>query len=212
MYGADESLRGFSDDLLYQTMSAAGVPIKIISIDTMTPGQILESKLADVVLTAHPITPSSGKQYDFSDPYFMSGPVVVVAKNSPYMTLKDLQSGEIGVDRNLPLSISEEATARYILRPYESVFIALEDVVNGTLDGAAVNFILATRFSKGFYQGKIKILLPPVVPQGVRCMVIKGKNQEFIEAFNQQLLILRKSKTYDKILDYWGLGNSLGEV
>lgn len=211
MYGADEALRGFSDDLIYQAMSAAGLPVKIISIDSMTPTQILDAKMADVVLTAHPITPSSTKLYDFSNPYFVSGPVVVVAKNAPYTSLKDLQTGEIAIDRNVPLAISEEATAHYILRPYESVFLAIEDVVKGKLDGAVVNFILATRFARGFYEGKIKILLPPVIPLGVRCMVKKGMHQEFMQAFNEQLLALRKSKNYDKMLAYWGLGNGLGE-
>ncbi len=212
LYGADKSLAAFLDDFFQQISHEEQASFQIVSGENQSPQHLLESNRYDGVLTAMSITPATRNKYDFSDPLFISGPVIVVSRFSKYKSVADLTNAEIGIDRNIFYSITESPNPDWILKPYDSVFPAIERVASNDLDGVVMNFILASRLSKGLYSGRIRLLLPPLVTYSVRLVVPKGENAGLLELVNSGLSKLKKSGLYDKILTYWGLDNALPQV
>lgn len=209
LYGSEKSLNGLLDDVLQQITDEEGVRFQIVTGEHQNFQQLLEKKEIDGVLTTFSVTPITARKFGFSDPFFVSGPVIVVNSLSRFRTIADLKNAEVGVDRNIFYSIPETPNPDWILRPYDSVYSALDKVAGGGLDGVVLNFVIAARLSHGLYAGKIRTLLPPLVTFTVRLVVRKDENSELVDLVNKGLEKLKASGLYDKMLAYWGLENAL---
>ncbi len=209
LYGSEQSLNGLLDDILQQITDQYGVKFQVITSQHQNYQQLIEDKGFDGVLTTFEVTPITARKFGYSDPFFVSGPVVAVNSLSRFRSVSDLKNAEIGVDRNVFYSIPEGQNPDWILRPYDSVFTALDKVATSGLDGVILNFVIASRLSRGLYAGKLRILLPPLITFTVRLVVRKGEDSELIEMINSELERLKEGDLYDKMLAYWGLENAL---
>jgi len=205
LYGAAQHLTGFSSDLLYEIAKAEKIQIRLVAADINLFPSLLKSRAVDAVLTALPVNTITKQFYDFSIPYFMSGTIVVVSSQSPYTTTQEFTHVDVAFDRSEGLDITLGARLSWALKPYESISLALEDIMKGKIDGVLLNFLNANRLNKSFYRARFKILLPPVVQQNIRLAVLRGENQEFLEFFNHQLEELIQQGTYEKLLQYWNI-------
>lgn len=209
LYGTEQSVIGFSSDLLYEIASTVNIQVKLIMADAETFPALLDSGQVDGVLTAIPVDTASLEFYEFTIPYFVSGTVVVVGSTSQYTKTNELKNAVIAYDYNEGAEVTLGAKNSWLLRPYDSVTVALEDVVTGKVDGMILNFINASRLNRSLYRGKIRLLMPPLVTQNVRLAVRRGKNHELIELFNKGVLKYVKSGQYKELLDYWGIESQL---
>jgi ABC-type amino acid transport substrate-binding protein len=166
---------------------------------------LLESGQVDGVLTAIPVDTASEKFYEFSIPYFVSGTVVVVGAGSPYTKTDELKNAVIAYDYNEGVQVTLGSKNSWLLKPYDSVTQALDDVVTGKVDGMILNFINASRLNRSLYRAKIRLLMPPLSTQNVRLAVRLGNNHELIQLFDKGVSKYVKSGQYKELLDYWGI-------
>lgn len=209
LYGTEQSVIGFSSDLLYEIASTVNIRVRLIMADAETFPELLNTGQVDAVLTAIPVDTASMEFYEFTIPYFVSGTVVVVGANSPFTKTNDLKNAVIAYDYKEGTEVTVGAKNSWLLKPYDSVTQALEDVVAGKVDGMILNFINASRLNRSLYRAKIRLLMPPLVTQNVRLAVRRGKNHELIELFNKGVLTYVKSGQYKELLDYWGIESHL---
>jgi glutamine transport system substrate-binding protein len=205
LYGTEQSVIGFSSDLLYEIANTVNIQVRLVMADSEAFPSLLNSGQVDAILTAIPDDTNSRKFYEFTVPYFVSGTVVVVAANSPYTKTNQLKNPVIAYDYNEGAAETVGAKSSWLLRPYDSMTQALDDVVGGKVDGMILNFINASRLSRSLYRAKIRILMPPLATQNVRLAVCRGKNHELIELFNKGVQEYIKSGKYKELLDYWGI-------
>jgi polar amino acid transport system substrate-binding protein len=105
----------------------------------------LVTKKIDVIASGMSITPDRAKQVNFTIPYWVIKQVMVVKKGSP-LTVENVLSGKkiLGVQQGTSEAkwLKEQATAKgwnFELRYYNSSPLAVEDVLNGRIDAAAMD-------------------------------------------------------------------------
>lgn len=209
LYGAEQSVVGFSSDLIYEIADRAGIKTRLIMADPKAFPSLLDEGKVDGVITVEPSNPVNDQFYEFSDPYFVGGTVVVVAANSPYAKTDDLTHAEIAYDRGDGLDLALGVKTSWIFKPYDSTTQAIDDVVAGKVDGMVLRFIQASQLSKSLYRTRIRILMPPLIKQNIRVAVRRGKNHELVELFNKGLNNYIKSPEYKELLEYWGIDSQM---
>lgn len=105
----------------------------------------LLTKKIDVIASGMSITPERAKQVNFSIPYWVIKQVMVVKKDSP-LSVDDILTGKksVGVQQGTSEAkwLKEEAAKKgwnLELRYYNSAPLAVEDVLNGRIDAAAMD-------------------------------------------------------------------------
>lgn len=105
----------------------------------------LVTKKIDIVASGMSITPAREEQVNFSTPYWIVEQVMVVKKGSD-LTVDDILNGKkrLGIQQGTSEYkwIQDEAKVQnwnVTLRQYDSSPLAVEDVVNGRIDAAAMD-------------------------------------------------------------------------
>lgn len=209
LYGTEQSVIGFSSDLMFEIAKQVDIKIQLVPARVDEFPSLLESGAIDAILTAMPVTTISERFYEFSIPYFITGSVVIVGAQSRHTTSTELKNAEIGFDRTDGSEIIVGTKTTWVLRPYDSYAMGIEDVIKGKIDGMVMNYINASRISQSLYRSKIKILLPPLVIQNVRLAVRRGKNQALIQLFDEGVRKYVRSGSYKGLLKYWGIESPL---
>lgn len=205
LYGTEQSVIGFSSDLMFEISQIAGIPIRLIKANDEHFPALLEEGTADAVLTSISEDVVTDQFYEFSVPYFVSGYVIVVAANSSVQKLDDLKNGVLGYDYSEGVESTLGAKNVASLRGYDSITKALDDMVLGTIDGVILNFLNANRLKRSLYRSRIRIILPPITTQALRLAVMRGKNHELIKLFDEGVRKFVKSGKYKDLMEYWGV-------
>jgi polar amino acid transport system substrate-binding protein len=148
------------------------------------------------------------KQYRFSDPFFAFGPVIVLRIDQPYKNLGDLKDKMVGFDRSYGSALEGRSDIQFFMQPYDQMSMAMEDLLNQKLDAVVLDSILAYQYAKSFYQGRIKVVMPPLKETDLRLVTKIGKNDRLIKLFNDGLKEIKEQGLYDKMLEYWSLINA----
>ena len=121
----------------------------------------LESRQADIIASSVTITDKRKKAMGFSDPYCEIRQAVVVSTNSDLKNLKELdgkkvggQIGTTGLVETLP-----KAKSKAIVKTYDEVGLALEDLAKGNIDAVICDDPVAKFYAnkKQEYAGKLKV-------------------------------------------------------
>lgn len=144
--------------------------------------------------------------FDFSHTYLLTGPVLVLPESSKAKSLDQLSGKEIAYLVNSDGDLLLEKNPAILIRPYDNIPQALNDVVAGVIDGAVVNVLIASSYCQNIYAGELKIATPPMNDIGLRLLTPVHKDPQLIRAFNEGLEELKHSGTYDALLKKWSLG------
>lgn len=105
----------------------------------------LLTKKIDIIASGMSITPDRAKQVNFTTPYWVIKQVMVTKKGSP-LTIDTILNGKkiLGVQQGTSEAkwLKEQAAAKgynFELRYYNSSPLAVEDVLNGRIDAAAMD-------------------------------------------------------------------------
>ena len=147
------------------------------------------------------------KTYNFSNPYLLIGPVLVMPTGATVSSIEALVGKEIAVIRGSQGSLILEKYPGVLQRNYESVPQALNAVVAGVVSGAIVDALNAHAYCTNLYQGQLMIALSPLNQEGLRLIALHGEDPRLIEAFNKGLKALKKNGTYKRLTQKWNLQN-----
>lgn len=166
----------------------------------------LESGDYDAILSAVTITEDRQVTYDFSEPYVNAGQAVVVRADEEAIAGEaDLPGKTVGAQIGTTGAFAVQEVADVTLKEYDTIDLALQDLVNGNLDAVVVDTPVAADFAlvSDQFRGKLKIVGEPMTEEYYGLVVRKGEMQEFVQSFNEGLQQIRENGTYDEIYQKW---------
>lgn len=160
----------------------------------------------EAILSAmKPTLPNQG-QFNFSELYLETGPVLVMQKGAPHPSLDQLPNNSyIGVMANTRAAIFAETKPNIIPKYYDSERDLCEATRIGEVNGALIEGILAMSFVRNLFEGSLVIVSPPFFDEGIRLITLKEQNEELLAEFNKGLQEIKKKGIYDKLLAKWKL-------
>lgn len=145
------------------------------------------------------------KEFSFSPPYLLTGPVIVLPKTSPS---DDITGKEIGVIKGSSAALILQTTPQILLQGYDSVPDLFDALGAGQIDGAAVEILTATSYLRNFHPQTLRIASAPLNDMGLRLVSMHHQMPQLMERFDRGLESLKKSGAYDKLIDKWGLAST----
>ncbi len=145
------------------------------------------------------------KQYDFSEPFLLTGPVLVVPYTSKITSLSELSGKEIAVIQGAESELVVEKYPGVIIRQFDSIPDAMNALVFQAVDAAVIDVLRASAYCQDLYQGKLKVVGSPLTNEGLRLITLHDQAPELIAAFNTTLHELHKNHKYDALLRKWRL-------
>lgn len=201
----ENNITGFSTELLKEIGKIEKIAITKVTVNWDDLIEGLQKHKYQSILSSVPPYAFNRQRYDFSELYLATGPVLVVPKNSQSNSLKMFKGKEIAVLPDTNGALLLEKYPGIILRNYDSIPRALNDVVHGTVDAALVDILSAVSYCQDLYQEQLRVATPPLNEEGLRMLTLHNESSAFIEQFNRGLKTLKSSGVYDKLLTKWGL-------
>ena len=97
-----------------------------------------------------------------------------------------------------------------LITRYPTLAKALLGCWKGEVKGVLIPALVAYAYCADFYQGRLKVVTPPLTEDGLRLLVRKGRSQELLEDFNRGLEEVRASGEYNRLQEKWGLNLEVG--
>lgn len=171
----------------------------------------LDSGEYDAVISAVTIEPELKEQYDFTDPYVDTGPIIVVRADEKDISARsDLERRTIGIRRDSVGATVVDDIQGSEIKEFETIDRAFVALRSGALDAVVVDLIVAADFAviSDQFGGELEIVGKPLTEEPCGVVVRKGEQTEFVRRFNEGLRQIKDDGTYDKIYTRWLLGDS----
>jgi polar amino acid transport system substrate-binding protein len=205
LHGKQSSVQGFIDDLFFEIADRAGVRIDVKKAEERRVLPLLEKRGVDGVLSITVPTVQNQRVYEFSEPLFAFGPVLIIRSQDKYDSLVSLKDKVVGFKRGFGGDLETRNSFQIIFRPYDQMTYAMEDLINQKIDAVVLDSMYAHQLLSGLYARRVKIVRPPLKVTSIRLIVKKGENEELMEIFNKGFKELKKKNEYKDLLAYWGL-------
>ncbi|MFI5334272.1 MAG: substrate-binding periplasmic protein [Chlamydiales bacterium] len=203
LMGREKQLQGFTTDLLHEWGKVEKLKILMVQDNWDTLISNLQKKESDAILSSLQPYLFYEKQFDFSEPFLLTGPILVVPAESNSKSLEEFSGKEIAVISGSQADLSIEKYPGIIIRYYEAIPDAFNAILTGQVDGAVVGVLPAAAYCQDLYQGKLKVVGHPLTAQGLRLITLYNEAPLLIESFNTMLKELKKSGKYAKIARKW---------
>lgn len=205
LYGKEKNLLAFTDELLEAVSAESGIRFDLIETGTANLVENLDSGIYDAVVSSKPPTHQNMVKYNFSDPIYLVGPVLVVRTDSTIRSLDQLGGRFLGIRRGFSLAFDKPLPHANIIS-YDNMTVALSDLEDNKIDALIMDSLFAYVQIQGIYTGKIKIVTGPLSQEGLRLMTLyNSREEEMLQAFNQTLKVLHENGQYHQLLQRWGL-------
>jgi ABC-type amino acid transport substrate-binding protein len=160
----------------------------------------------DGILSSITPTPINRSLYEFSDPIFKLGPVIIVKKNSTIKNLNDLNYKNVGIRTGSPATPELQTLSNVTIQSYQNILTALFDLDKGTLDAILMETLPAHVHLSGLFVGKFKIVTEPLTNLAIRLIAKRDKHDDkLIERFNEGLKSMQADGSYQALLKKWSL-------
>lgn len=155
----------------------------------------LLSKKIDMVIASMTITDERKKQVDFSEPYFLSGSLMLVPSKSAISTLADLRGKTVGVVQGtIQVGDMDELAPTSERVRFDKVNEAVFALKAGQTDAFTQDDILVITLARD--NADLKAVGDPFKPRPFGIAVRKGET-EFLNWVNEQMSALRNDGTFD---------------
>lgn len=206
----DRSMTAFSDNLLLSIGKEEKMRMSIHSASSNDLIHKLRNDEYNGILSNIRPNPQNQQILSFSEPYFLLGPVLVLKQNSKITSFDQLHGKFIGIQSN-GISLAEIRSLPFMqISLYDNPLQALVDLDGKKIDGVILPSLIAYTYTRTFYEGRLKVVTPPLTNEGLRLISLKGEQGEhLVRTFNEGLQRLKDSGEYEELLAKWGLTNTL---
>jgi polar amino acid transport system substrate-binding protein len=210
LMGKEKNMVAFTNEMLLAIAKEEGFHFEILDVRSHTLFEDLERGSYDAVFSALIPNVLNREKYEFSQPFFSVGPVLVVPKSSPVNSLVEMEGKIIGVQRGSSLVFTISQYPSLLFAPFDQISTALESMFDNKIDGVIMD--LMTAYSHGYYTSQLKVITPPLTDEGLRLVAKHGVASTYLlTRFNQGLKKIEADGTYQKLLVKWGLTNPNNE-
>lgn len=204
--GKEANLQAFLDDLLLGIAKEEKIKYSLVTLNYYDLFSLLNDGTYDAILTTVAINRIVQDRYYVSDPIYVGGPVLVVLSDSDVTDSAQLQSLNIGINKNSPHIFQINQKYGIHLIPYADTVAAIEQMKVGNIDAVVMEAPIAYAFTRGYYEGKIKVVSRPLTDEAIRLITRDADlGKELVESFNIGLDKFLKDGTYQKLIQKWGL-------
>ncbi len=195
---------GFTDDLLLEISRVGGLRFEKVSSNWDTLFSGLKKKDYDGVLSVLAPYNFNRAQYDFSGDFLEIGPVLITAPKAKFHKLSEMNMKIVGILSGSRDIMIIQKYPQVLIRMFDTSPEMLAELEKGSIDGVVAERILAAGYLNDTFYQKLKIQ-EPLNNQAIRLVSLKGEQSPLQRKFDKTLQKLKRSKTYQKLLDKWNL-------
>lgn len=200
-------LTGFEVELMPMIGEKVGVKMTVKNIpwDTIFAG--LANGQYDGVASGVTITEERKATMDFSTPILSDGQILIIRSSdaSLYKSIDDMKGKKIGTQIG---TTGDFALEKYDvdIRRYDDIGLAIEDMLNGNIDGAVCNSTIASDFvlANDSYKNRITVAGEPFTTEDI-AIAVKKNNKELLNLINKGLDMMMKDGSFDALKAKWNL-------
>ncbi|MFP7201626.1 basic amino acid ABC transporter substrate-binding protein [Lysinibacillus halotolerans] len=195
---------GIDIDIVKAIGEEIGVEFEINNVGWEPLFQQITNGEIDLGISAITITDERKETYDFTEPYYEATQLIVTKEDSDITKLDDLKDKKIGVQINTTGHYAAQdlqgKTSTNIL-PYETTPIAIQEVINGTVDAAIGDNAVILEYIKNNPDSKLKAIEDDSFEKEYYGLMVKKGNTEVLEQLNEGL---QKIKENGKLAEITG--------
>ncbi|MGE4584045.1 MAG: basic amino acid ABC transporter substrate-binding protein [Sphaerochaeta sp.] len=200
-------LTGFEVELIPLIGEKTGVPMTVKNVpwDTIFAG--LANGAYDGVASGVTVTEERKLSMDFSTPILQAGQVVIIRSgdSAKVKGIEDLTGKKIGVQIG---TTGDFALEKYSVqrRAYDDIGLAIEDLLNGNVDAAVCDSLIASDFvlANDNYKNKLMVAGQPFTQEDIAIAVQKG-NKTLLDLINKGLSAMQADGSYTALKQKWNL-------
>lgn len=203
--GDDKQPVGFTSDLLAALGEALGVKFEQTNIAWDGIFSAVAAGKFDIVCSSVTVTEERKKAFLFSDPYYQVVQAVVMPKDKSIKTLSELKDKKVGGQIGTTgIFVMEKANVGAVIREYEDVGLAMEELKAGRLDAVICDDNVATYYAnvkKGFENSMHVTFKTTETEDLAFCM--NKKDKALADMLNEGLKKIRANGKYEAIVKKW---------
>ena len=199
---------GFDKDLMDAVAEDQGFTVEYVCLefDALIPA--LQSNQGQIITAGmNSLVPERAEKVDFCTPYYDSGLILMVKKDSGINGIDDLtpdmsvasQIGTTGGELTQKLYDEGKIKEAVVLGQYTTCALQLE---SGAVDAVWVDYAVGGEFVKAY--DDLALVREAQNHEAYEFAVQKG-NAELLQKINDGLANLKKNGTYDQLFAKWGL-------
>ncbi|KAF0812171.1 L-cystine-binding protein FliY [Andreprevotia sp. IGB-42] len=202
-YKENNELAGFEVELAKALGQKLGVKVEFTTSEWSAILAGLQAGKYDVVINQVGITDKRKETFDFSEPYTISAPQLIVRKDEKrvFNSLEDLKGKKLGLGQGTNYADIAKAVGGIDVKTYPGAQEYLQDLALGRIDAALNDSLLIPYIVK-----QTKLPLKPGAPVGALeksgIPFVKG-NPKFQAALNKALADLQADGSFAKISKKW---------
>lgn len=191
---------GFDVDLAHafsQALFNDANKIKFVSVTSGNRIPYLQSRKIDIIMASMTITDKRAEVVEFSKPYFMSGSLILVPKDSSIKTIEDLAGKTVAVIQgSVQVSDVGELAPEADVTEFGTVSQAVQALKSGRADAYVHDDIVILTLAKEHQD--LKPVGEVIRPRPYGIAVRKG-DTAFIGWVNEQLAQMKNDGSFDKL-------------
>lgn len=198
----NDELQGFDVDISNEIAKRLGVKANFIT--TKWEGLIggLKADKFDVIIGQMSVTEERKKSVDFTDPYVITGSVLITRTETNDITkLEDIKGKKVGVGGGTTFEEIAKTVDGADVKLYKAFSDYLEDLTNERLD-VIINDQLLMSYNIKENKLPIKVASDIVKKDEIAMAVNKG-NEDFVKKLNTALSDMKADGTYKEIYKKW---------
>ena len=191
---------GIDIDIMKAIAKEEGFKVQIKPVGFNAAVQSMEAGQLDGVIAGMMMTPERKAKFDFSKPYFDTGIIMAVGKNSKIKNFEQLRGKKVALKTGTAAALY----ANSIKKKYGFKTVTFDDSNNMYQDVVTKNSVACFEdqpvMQYAINQGTpLKIPVKPANKSTYGFAVRKGHNQELLAKFDAGLKKIKANGTYDKI-------------
>jgi polar amino acid transport system substrate-binding protein len=168
----------------------------------------LDSKNCDAVLIGRNLSRPPFGLYDYSKPFILLGPVLVVPYEIQADSLDDMKNRLIGVQERSFGAKLLSTKHKIFSKHFEYIKLGLEETVKGELQGLILGNLAAEDYCSGLYKDTLHVVGDVLTDEGIRLFILKDgseKNRTFLRKFNKTLNTFQSKGELTTLFEKWGI-------
>lgn len=204
LYGKEHNKTAFTNDLIKEIGRDQSIKIEMVRTSYKRLIELLNDENVEGILTSLLPDRILEAKYEFSDPYYRYGAVLVTNKGASIRSIADLDKKRLGVKRTSSVLYRLQLNCQVTIIPYTNELSALHALSENKLDAVIVDQVLTYLYFGALYPDQLEVATQPLTNEGLRLMTFK-KDAELVKKFNAGLQNLKDNGTYDRLLTNWDI-------
>lgn len=200
----NSDLVGFDIDLINAIADEAGLEIELQNTawDGIFAG--LANGAYDAIISSVTITEERKAAMLFTDPYVNAGQVLIVKKSLDVSGIEDMAGKKVGAQNGTTGDFAIEEYPQIERMAYDEIGLAVEDLMNGNIEGVVCDSITASDFvlNNPNYAASLKVAGEAFTEEYLGIAVQKSK-PELQQKLNEGLAAIKASGKLDELVGKW---------